>query len=107
MTVATESTALDELCQELLAASIQPHATQRKNGTLRLLYSDSRVDEEKLEPILRKYAPEVSASYAFPEQWRLPDYGFQPEQLGGQNGNGYNGKERVDVITLQLREYED
>ncbi len=110
MTVATEiPTALDELYQELLAAAIQPQAMQRENGTIRLLYADSRVDEGKLGPLLMRYTPEVSTSYAFPERRRLLHYGFRPEQAEqvGKNGNGSGIEERVDVIIIQLREYED
>ncbi|MEK6950305.1 MAG: hypothetical protein AABX13_01110 [Nanoarchaeota archaeon] len=102
--ITTPFTALDELFQELQQAAIRPQAVQREDGTIRLLYADSRIDEGKLDPLLKRYAPEVCTSYAFPERRRLSHYGFTPEQVR-KNGNG-DIEERVDVITIQLREYE-
>jgi hypothetical protein len=102
-------TALDELFQELQQVAIQPQAVQREDGTIRLLYADSRIDQGKLDPLLKRYAPEVCTSYAFPERRRLAHYGFPLEQWGKNgkgNGSGQVLDERVDVITMQLREYE-
>lgn len=80
MTVATETASpLDALFQDLQNAQPRCHALGRHNGSIYILRTDP-VDDERLQPVLKKYDEHVHVLYEFtihPE--RLKKYGLSPE----------------------------
>lgn len=73
---------IDDVFAELEQAGLLCYALKKEKQSIVLLYSDARIDEEKLNPIFDKYFRrfEITSSLpVYPEQLR--EYGFTPESL--------------------------
>ena len=74
---------LDDAERELRTANLSCHAIVRSGNGIYLLYDDSSSDEEKLEPIYRKYEYKFDIWSSTPVYIEdLKEFGFTPENVG-------------------------
>ena len=92
-----------KLHNELISANLRSYGIKREGNTVYIVYDDSRVDDEKLNPIKDKYHQHFRIRTTLPPDTKdLIALGFTPESIGENRWKDLEFE--CEIVEFKLKE---